>query len=148
MIWGENPLFLETFISTNHFASSPCGSTCFCCFASPGSDHAGKRGFSGALKCAPRVSKTKNTKRVGECVVGTIGSMGLVYFPTWMVDFYGKCRWIYHTWILWGWNRFQTNPTPNREKKSYFMYFIHNRGLSKLFKQTNLVGGFNPLEQY
>ena len=29
------------------------------------------------------------------------GSMGLVYTPTWMVDFYGKCRWIYHTWILW-----------------------------------------------
>ena len=30
-----------------------------------------------------------------------IGSMGLVYLPTWMVDFYGKCRQIYHTWILW-----------------------------------------------
>ena len=30
-----------------------------------------------------------------------IGSMGLVYLPTWMVDFYGKCRWICHTWILW-----------------------------------------------
>ncbi len=34
--------------------------------------------------------------------------MGLVYLPTWMVDLYGKCmvndgkcRWIYHTWILW-----------------------------------------------
>ena len=25
-----------------------------------------------------------------------------------MVDFYGKCRWIYHTWILWesGWDLF------------------------------------------
>ena len=33
-----------------------------------------------------------------------IGSMGrTVYLPTWMVDFYGKCRWIYHTWILWVW---------------------------------------------
>ena len=30
-----------------------------------------------------------------------IGSMGLVYIPTWMVDFYGKCWWINHTWILW-----------------------------------------------
>ena len=32
-----------------------------------------------------------------------IGSMGMVYLPTWMVDFYGKCRciYIYHTWILW-----------------------------------------------
>ena len=29
------------------------------------------------------------------------GSMGLVYLPTWMADFYGKCRQIYHTWILW-----------------------------------------------
>ena len=29
------------------------------------------------------------------------GSMGLAYLPTWMVDFYGKCREIYHTWILW-----------------------------------------------
>ena len=27
--------------------------------------------------------------------------MGLVCLPTWMVDFYGKCRQIYHTWILW-----------------------------------------------
>ena len=27
--------------------------------------------------------------------------MGLVYLPTWMVDFYGKCSQIYHTWILW-----------------------------------------------
>ena len=26
---------------------------------------------------------------------------GTVYLPTWMVDFYGKCREIYHTWILW-----------------------------------------------
>ncbi len=25
----------------------------------------------------------------------------MVYFPTWMVDFYGKCRELYHTWILW-----------------------------------------------
>ena len=25
----------------------------------------------------------------------------LVYIPTWMVDFYGKCWWIYRTWILW-----------------------------------------------
>ena len=30
-----------------------------------------------------------------------IGSMGVVYSPTWMVNFYGKCRRIYHTWILW-----------------------------------------------
>ena len=26
------------------------------------------------------------------------GSMGLVYLPRWMVDFYGKCKDIYHTW--------------------------------------------------
>ena len=32
-----------------------------------------------------------------------IGSMGLVYLPTFMVDFYGKCRQIYHTWMVWGW---------------------------------------------
>ena len=25
----------------------------------------------------------------------------MVYFPTF--DFYGKCRWIYHAWILWDW---------------------------------------------
>ena len=25
----------------------------------------------------------------------------LVYLPTWMVDFNGKCREIYHTWIVW-----------------------------------------------
>ena len=30
-----------------------------------------------------------------------MGSMGLVYLPTWMVDFYGKCSYLYHTWILW-----------------------------------------------
>ena len=24
----------------------------------------------------------------------------MVYLPTWKVDFYGKCRQIYHTWIL------------------------------------------------
>ena len=31
-----------------------------------------------------------------------IASMGcLVYLPTWMVDFHGKCREIYHTWIVW-----------------------------------------------
>jgi len=27
--------------------------------------------------------------------------MGLVDLPTWMADFYGKCRCIYHTWMLW-----------------------------------------------
>ena len=26
----------------------------------------------------------------------------MVYLPTWIVDFYSKCRWLYHTWILWG----------------------------------------------
>ena len=25
----------------------------------------------------------------------------MVYLPTWMVRVYGKCRYIYHTWILW-----------------------------------------------
>ena len=25
----------------------------------------------------------------------------MVYLPTFTVDLYGKCRWIYHTWILW-----------------------------------------------
>ena len=25
----------------------------------------------------------------------------MVYLPTWMVYFYGKCREIYHTWIVW-----------------------------------------------
>ena len=33
------------------------------------------------------------------------GSMGLVYLPKWMDDFYGKCSYIYisiyHTFILW-----------------------------------------------
>ena len=32
-----------------------------------------------------------------------IPSMCMVYLPTWMVDFYGKCGEIYHTWIVWGW---------------------------------------------
>ena len=31
-----------------------------------------------------------------------IGSTGLVNLPIHLVDFYGKCRQIYHTWILWG----------------------------------------------
>ena len=30
------------------------------------------------------------------------GSMGLVYLPTQMLDFYDKCRQIYHTWIAYG----------------------------------------------
>ena len=25
----------------------------------------------------------------------------IVYLPTWMVVFFGKCRYIYHTWMLW-----------------------------------------------
>ena len=31
-------------------------------------------------------------KAVNLQVGNPIGSMGLVYIPTWMVDFYGKCR--------------------------------------------------------
>ena len=30
-----------------------------------------------------------------------IGSMNGISIPTWMVDFHGKCRQIYHSWILW-----------------------------------------------
>ena len=30
-----------------------------------------------------------------------VGSWKMVYLPTWMVDFYGKCRWIYHTFRIW-----------------------------------------------
>ena len=35
----------------------------------------------------------------------------MAYLPTWMVDFYGKCRQIYHTWILWGYQ--QDIPVPH-----------------------------------
>ena len=34
--------------------------------------------------------------------------------PTWMVDLYGKCREIYHTWILWGVVMIQVVGYPSR----------------------------------
>ena len=40
-----------------------------------------------------------------------IGSMGLVYSPMHLDDFYGKCGYIYHTWILWEWDCFDVSLT-------------------------------------
>ena len=43
-----------------------------------------------------------------------IPSMGLVYLPTWMVDFYGKCR--HNTWMIWA-MKTHTHTPVQRQKK-------------------------------
>ena len=37
-----------------------------------------------------------------------------------LVDFYGKCRWIYHTWILWVWEGFHELPKHPAKRVFFF----------------------------
>ena len=53
--------------------------------------------YSRILKTVTRLSGT----RVGKLHVST-HRIHVWYIHLHLVDLYGKCRWIYHTWILWG----------------------------------------------
>ncbi len=64
--------------------------------------------------------------------------MGRVYLPTWMVDFYGKCSWIYHTWILWEIQTYQTLKKQNTQKT----YIIHKPQVATKITQHH----WKPLE--
>ena len=59
--------------------------------------------FAGPWSCIQPVPTAMSVDRRRPLEMFPIPSMGLVYLPTWMVDFYAKCREIYHTWIVWVW---------------------------------------------
>ena len=94
-----------------------------------------------------------------------IGSMGLVYVPTWMVDFYGKCREIIPVpWILWALTlekhtmtmgnisngRFVFQPTTNHLRSLVVFLFLQADGfyfysLCLSFLRCLVFLGFNLL---